>query len=109
MGCLKFLRVFMFYFRTVEFYLGRGVTWVVGFNSCGLLVALSLPYFVNFASYLCSGGTWVHVVIEINLLMLNCVLRDLLCIYLCFSGTWVHVVVETGLPVFWLYLGTCCD
>ena len=35
-GSFEILRVFSFYFRTVEFYLGRGVTWVVGFNRCGL-------------------------------------------------------------------------
>ena len=26
----------VFYFRTVEFYLGRGATWVVGFTGNGL-------------------------------------------------------------------------
>ena len=36
MGYLKFCVFLAFYFRTVEFYLGRGVTWVVGFNRCGL-------------------------------------------------------------------------
>ena len=36
MGRLKFCVFFSFYFRMVGFYLGRGVTWVVGFNGCGL-------------------------------------------------------------------------
>ena len=35
-GSFEILRVFSFYFRTVEFYLGRGVAWVVGFKRCGL-------------------------------------------------------------------------
>ena len=35
-GSFKILRVFIFYFRMVEFYLGRGANWVVGFNRCGL-------------------------------------------------------------------------
>ena len=69
-----------FYFRTVEFYLGKGVTWVVGFNECGVLA-------------------WFALV------TLLCVFAS----YLRFSDTWVHVVIETGLPVFWLYLGTCYD
>ena len=35
-GSFEILCVFSFSSRTVEFYLGRGVTWVVGFNRCGL-------------------------------------------------------------------------
>ena len=47
------------------FYLGRGVTWVVDFTGCGLpgLVCFNGRYFAFSASYLCSGGTWVHVVV----------------------------------------------
>ena len=37
------------------------------------------------------------------------VLQGLLYFTYAFSGTWVHVVVEMNLPVFWLYLGTCYD
>ena len=40
---------FCLFSRTVEFYLGRGATWVVG-----LLCCFNAPY-------LCSGGTWVYV------------------------------------------------
>ena len=62
------------------FYLGRGVTWVVDFTGCGLpgLVCFNDHYFAFSASYLCSGGTWVHVVVGTNLLRLICVLRGLL-------------------------------
>ena len=35
-GSFEILRVLVSYFRTVGFYLGRGVTWVVCFNGCGL-------------------------------------------------------------------------
>ena len=64
----------------VVFYLGRGVTWVVGFNRCGLpgLVCLNDFTLCLPVSYLCSGGTWVHVVVGIILLRLICVLRGLL-------------------------------
>ena len=42
MGRLKFCEFLVlfyfifFFFRTVGFYLGRGVTWVVSFDGCGL-------------------------------------------------------------------------
>ena len=37
MGRLNFcVFIAFYYFGTVGFYLGRGVTWVVGFNGCGL-------------------------------------------------------------------------
>ena len=35
-GSLEILRIFSFYFGTVGFYLGRGATWVVCFDGCGL-------------------------------------------------------------------------
>ena len=76
------------------FYLGRGVTWVVCFNGCGLpdLICFNEVYLAFFALYLCSGGTWVHVVTEKDLLRLIYVYGDC-CL----------------LPVFWWYLGTCYD
>ena len=76
------------------FYLGRGVTWVVCFNGCGLprLVCFSESYFAFLILCLCSGGTWVHVVTEKDLLGLNCI-----CGVCC------------SLPMFWWYLGTCYD
>ena len=42
--------------------------------------------------YLCSGGTWVHVMTEKDVLELICVCGNC-CI----------------LPMFWWYLGTCYD
>ena len=59
----------------VGFYLGMGVTWVVYFNRCGLprLVCFGKSYFAFLAPYLCSGGTWVHVVAKKDLLKLNCI------------------------------------
>ena len=65
----------------MEFYLGRGATWVVGFTGCGL------------PSLVCFNDVTLHFPTS----------------YLCSSGTWVLVVVGTSLPVFWLYLGTCYD
>ena len=35
-GDLRLTILPLWYFRTVGFYLGRGVTWVVCFNGCGL-------------------------------------------------------------------------
>ena len=49
-------------------------------------------YFAFFALYLCSGGTWVHVVAKKDLLKLDCVCR-----------------VCCALPMFWWYLGTYYD
>ena len=69
MDHLKFCVFFVFYVRTVRFYLCMCVTWVVGFNGCGLpslacFNEVTLPFF---APYLRCGGTWVHVVIERDL------------------------------------------
>ena len=66
--------MFRFLFQKVGFYLGRGVTWVVGFNGC---VLFSLVCFNDLTLHF-SHLTWVHVVIKIILLRLNCVLRGLL-------------------------------
>ena len=77
MSRLKFCVFFSFYFRTVGFYLGRGVTWVVGFNGCGL------PSLVCF-----SGVT----------LRFFCFVFVLFLFFFCFFRT---------LPMFWWYLGTC--
>ena len=76
----------------VGFYLGVGATWVVYFNGCGLprLVCLAKVTFAFLALYLCSGGTWVHVVTKKDLLGLICVCGDF-----------------CALPMFWWYLGTC--
>ena len=72
MGCLKFCVFSVFYFRSVGFYLGRGVTWVECFNRCGLpgLICFNELTFAYFTLYLCSGGTWVHVVAEKDFLKL---------------------------------------
>ena len=82
----------------VVFYLGRGVTWVVGFNRCGLLawfvlmtffcVFRNLPMFWWYLGT-CSGRnefTWV------NLRFVGFVV-----LYLCFSGTWVYVMTKKDL------------
>ena len=58
MGHLKFC-VFSFYFRTVGLYLGRGVTWVVGFNGCGL------PGLVLFLTKLLCRFTYLTYVLAV--------------------------------------------
>ena len=35
-GSFEILCILVFVSESVGFYLGRGVTWVVGFNGCGL-------------------------------------------------------------------------
>ena len=47
--------------------------------------------------YLCSGGTWVHVVTEKDFAQVNLHFVGFVVLYLCFGGTWVHVVVKNDL------------
>ena len=102
------------------FYLGRGVTWVMCSNGCGLprlvcfsKVALHFSHFTYYLGTCCGQKGFTQVRLRFAGFVVP---------YLCFGGTWVHVVTEKDLlrliyiygaccllPVFWWYLGTCYD